>query len=115
MTYYRLISMMIAGAAVALSQTPAPPAVAAPTPAAAPRPYRVAAPDAILAQTPAPQAVPAPPASVAAPAPAAPRPYRVAVPDTIITPEIEAQIEAARDKVETLRDFKFDSETIREQ
>jgi hypothetical protein len=57
-------------------------------------------------------------AAPAAPTPrpaAAPRAYVLAGPDTIITPEVEAQIEAAKAQVEKWKDYKFDSDAFREQ
>ena len=98
MTHFKLIMTLLAGAAVGLSQTP-PAAPAPPAPPAQPA-------------MPAPTPMPAP---MAMPAPVAPRAFDFADLDIQITPEIEAQIEAARDRVINLRDLNIDREAIRER
>jgi len=102
MTHFKLIMTLLAGAAVGLSQTPP----AAPAPPAPPAQPAMPAPTPM----PAPMAMPAPVV-----APVAPRAFDFADLDIQITPEIEAQIEAARDRVINLRDLNIDREAIREQ
>ena len=84
--------LMLAGAAVALSQTP-PAAPAPPAP-----PPQVA--------MPAPAAPAAAPTPMAAPAP--PRALLLEDLDDTLRPEIEAQLESARGQLEKLRDFDLD-------
>ena len=98
MTHSRLLTLtctLLAGAAVALSQTP---------PAPPPRPAPAAIP--VPATAPAPAAIPAPPA---APTPAAaPRALRLDDPDDSVRAEIDAQMEAAREQFDKLRTFDYD-------